>query len=170
MILKRNHVQLTRKVIELKVETFKKFLAERGAEVLTTTNEWEVIRFRCSKGVSIIYANKRSELTFYGRSGDAWDAFTGSKTWRAFPATRRSTNNVVNTIRQRDGDNCFYCLKSVSIEDESEEHLLSLTHQGPDTLHNKVLAHKACNQKAGSLPLAGKIALHVLAHKAKVTK
>ena len=154
---------LNRKAIEIKLPNFKKFLTERGAEVLVTTNEWEVIRFVTDKGTGIIYSNKRGDITFYGVALVAWDAFVNAKSWRAFPAIKRSGSNIINTIRARDGDKCFYCLQDVRIQDESEEHLLSLTHGGPNNLHNKVLAHRQCNNDAGSLPLSVKIKLHIAA-------
>jgi hypothetical protein len=52
----------------------------------------------------------------------------------------------------------------VDVEDESEEHLVSITHGGPQHISNKFLAHRVCNAKAGHMSAPEKIQLHVEAH------
>jgi hypothetical protein len=140
-------------------EKFEAWLTEAGAEVLTCTNEWELCRFRCGSGTSIVYTNKRHELTYVGQASTAFAGFLGAKRWRAAPRTNRTTksNPTCATLRQRDGDNCFYCHLPVAVEDESVEHLVALTHGGPDHIANMALAHKLCNREAGHLALMEKI-------------
>jgi hypothetical protein len=140
-------------------EAFEAWLTAVGAEVLSPTNEWELCRFRCGSGTSVVYTNKRHELKFTGQSGTAFQSFLGAKRWRAAPRTERRSkpNPTCKTLRERDGDACFYCHLPVAVEDESVEHLVSLTHNGPDHIANMALAHRDCNREAGHLALMEKI-------------
>lgn len=159
------------KHITAKLDTFREFLSARGAEVLEPTNEWELIRFRGGNTTSVIYTRKNKDITFCGEAEKAWVAFKTNTPWRAQPVKyRRCSTPRLATVRKRDGDNCFFCLKPVSIAQESEEHLLSLTHNGPDHLSNIVLAHKVCNGLADHMSLAEKIAIHVRAQIAQALK
>ena len=45
----------TGKEAEKAAEKFKKWLSDRGAEVLGATNQYEVVRFKTGKGVGILY-------------------------------------------------------------------------------------------------------------------
>lgn len=144
------------------VKVFADWLTARGAQVLQPTNEWEVCRFITNKGTSIIYRKKCGTLTFVGEAAKAYDAFLHSKEWRAAPATKRKAKSspAIRTIRERDGDGCFFCHELVEVEDESVEHLVPITHGGPDHIANMVLAHKKpCNEKAGHLSVMEKIRL-----------
>jgi hypothetical protein len=142
-------------------EAFEAWLTAVGAEVLSPTNEWELCRFRCGSGTSVVYTNKRHELKFTGQSGTAFQSFLGAKRWRAAPRTERTSKSspTCATLRQRDGDTCFYCHLPVAVEDESVEHLVALTHNGPDHIANMALAHRDCNREAGHLALMEKIRL-----------
>ncbi len=161
--------QWTRPQILAKLDTFKQFLTARGAQVLESTNEYELLRFIAGNTTCIVYTKNNGNITFYGDPCEkAWIAFKTNGSWRAAPATRRNRNNpVISTLRKRDGDLCFYCLKPVSNEDETEEHLLSITHGGPDNIQNKCLAHKVCNNLASHMALADKIKIHTKACIAK---
>jgi hypothetical protein len=154
-----------------KLEKFSAWLDANGAEVLQPTSEWEVLRFLTNKGTSIIYVNKRGKLTLKGESYTAWESFKTSKPWRAIPATtrKRSTPHV-NAIRHRDGNLCFFCQELVEQKDESVEHVVSVTHGGPNHLANFVLAHKKCNQEAGHMSAMEKVAIHVQAVIQKLTE
>lgn len=162
------------KVVRKNEAAFKIFLTARGAEVLLTTNEWELIRFQSGNITSVIYTKKNGSITFYGDAQQAWTAFKNNSSWRAVPPTKRVSTGgrSIATLRARDGNNCFFCLAHVSINDESEEHLVSLTFGGPDHISNKVLAHRDCNTLAGHLSLAEKIRIHVASHlkKAKLNE
>ena len=143
-----------------KQKAFTDFLTARGAQVLEPTNEWEVCRFLTGRGTSIIYKKKEGTLTFVGDAHDAYSCFTNSgMSWRAQPATKRENKSPVRmqALRTRDGNDCFFCHLPLSIEDESEEHLVAITHGGPDHLANLVLAHKLCNAQASHLSVMEKI-------------
>lgn len=154
-------------------DAFKNWLTERGAEVMSPTNEWELIRFRDGSVTSVVYFRKSGEVTFTGSSRAAWDAFKSGNHWRsATPKTKRSGSKkrrarYIETIRQRDGDLCFFCAQYVSEEDESVEHLVEVTAGGPDVLANMFLAHTDCNNRARNLSAAEKIAKY---HQARVGK
>lgn len=147
-------------------DRFLAFLRASGAEILAPTNEWEVVRFIAGDATSVIYKNKQNQLTFTGAASEAFKAFKSNGAWRAMPRTGRKKKSPprLQAIRERDGGCCFFCLKPVSIEDESEEHLVAMTHGGPNHISNLFLAHKLCNRSAGHLSAAEKIKIHVEAH------
>jgi hypothetical protein len=150
---------------------FEGFLTARGAEVFAPTNEYELIRFRSGNVTSIVYTTKHGNITFFGESKTAWLAFKNSTPWRAeTPLKKRGSTPAIATLRKRDGDLCFYCLQVVEQKDESEEHLLSITHGGNNHIANKVLTHRLCNTMAGHLSLAEKIRIHVKSHLKKAGK
>lgn len=151
-------------------EKFLAFISQNGGEVLIPTNEFEVLRFRSGSVTSIIYKKVTGALTFTGDALSAYTAFKEGKSWRATPKPKRAKRSSprMQAIRKRDGDECFYCLLGVSIDDESEEHLVPVTHGGPSHISNLFLAHKLCNQRAGNLSAPEKIRMHVEAHLLKV--
>lgn len=151
---------LTRQQFEgVRERAFKAFLEARGAELLTPTNQWELLRFRTEEGTSIIYTDKRGHLTWTNQAAEAYFACIGNRPWRAVPKTQRRLRSsvVCQALRERDGDACFFCHLPVAIEDESSEHLVSVTHGGPDHIANMALAHRDCNREAGHLSLMEKI-------------
>lgn len=150
--------------VAAKLNNLKVWLNERGAELLVPTNEFEVLRFRTSKGTSVIYTKKNGAITFTGEAETAWNEFLKAGSWRANPATPRRTNATeFAALRARDGDLCFYCQEHVDVKDASEEHLVSLTHGGPNHISNKFLTHRICNQRVGNLSAPEKIKIHVSA-------
>ena len=151
--------------IEKRASEFRHWLSGNGAQILEPTNEWEIIRFRVGVHTAIIYRKKNGALTFVGHAKAAWDAFCGGVHWRVTEKTQRPKRTSVRmtTIRKRDGDLCFFCQRPVSAEDGSLEHLVAITHQGPNHISNLFLAHKTCNAKAGHLSAPEKIRLHVQA-------
>ncbi len=141
----------------------KNWLSERGAQVLTPC-DWELLRFKTGDKLAVIYYNKHERLTFTGEALMAVEAFTKAGSYRAAPASKRKNKRgLVPTVRQRDGDLCFYCIKDVAEEDESLEHLVAVTHGGPNHISNLFLAHKKCNEKVGHKSAVEKIAIHVTA-------
>jgi hypothetical protein len=151
--------KLTRVQYEKRRLKFEAWLAERGAEMLTPTNEWEVLRFRTEVGTSIIYTNKYGMLTWMGQSAEAFFAYLQNSPWRAVPKEQRryKSSPACQALRKRDGGACFFCHLPVAVEDESVEHLVNLTHGGPDHIVNMALAHRDCNRAAGHLSLMEKI-------------
>lgn len=143
---------------------FRSWLSGCGAEVLEPTNEWELIRFKSEGATSVIYRNSVGGVTYTGKAEEAYKAFKEGKPWRAkAPTRRKKMSPKIRTVRQRDGDLCFYCQKFVSEDNESAEHLVSVTHGGPMHISNIFLAHKGCNARAGHLSAPEKIKVHVQA-------
>lgn len=145
------------------ITAFQTWLTANGAEVLVTTNPYEVVRFRGDAGVSIVYRNdgtRPHKLT--GQAADAWAAFCQGRPMRFTQAVqiRAKYEPVVRTLIDRDGDACFYC-SALFCEalPPTREHLLSRTHGGPDHIANQALACGPCNRRAGHLSLAEKIRL-----------
>ncbi|PVX84320.1 HNH endonuclease [Paraburkholderia unamae] len=140
---------------------FEAFLVERGAQVLQPTNEWEVLRFKTARGVSVIYRNAKDGLTFTGEAADAWNGLAKGNNWRGVEAVKRppKVSAYVRALLKRDGDACFYCAQPMSEEDRTVEHLVARSHGGPNHLSNMVLAHRLCNANAGHLSAMEKIRL-----------
>lgn len=140
---------------------FEEFLNQRGAQILQPTNEWEVLRFRSTAGVSIVYRNAQDGLTWTGDSADAWNAFAKGEAWRGTPKTKspKNVDTKLRAIIERDGETCFYCGRLTSEHDRTIEHLVSRTHGGPNHLSNMFLAHRKCNANAGCLSAVEKIRL-----------
>lgn len=141
-----------------KRQKFEEWLTARGAQVLEPTNEWEVLRFRANGEVSVIYRNKSRQITFAGKSLEAWTAYRRGESWRGNRRTkRRRLSPLVRTLRKRDGGDCFFCGEEIERGEESIEHLVSATHGGPNHVANLVLAHEECNHEAGHLPVIEKV-------------
>lgn len=161
--------RLTATDVLKQLEQFKGWLSSHGAEVLEPTNEYEVVRFKTGKGTSVIYRKKvlSGNCSFIGDAEVAWREFKlPQSSWRAVPRTKRSktTDSVeYTTIRKRDGDNCFFCNHFVAHNVGTIEHLVALTHGGPQHISNKYLAHKDCNARAGHLSAVEKIKIHTKA-------
>ena len=87
------------------------WLWENGAEVIPTTNDWEVVRFKATGGTCVIYKNGKGTFSFSNQSArEALDAFAKRQPWSAVQAHRRiSRKSVEETLLERDGDECFYC-------------------------------------------------------------
>lgn len=158
----------TARQIESCLVPFTEWLTLRGAEVLCPTNEWEVLRFRDGVTVSIIYKNKRDEPTFMGSSYAAWNAYKNAKAWHASTKKakrkkKKARHYALETIRERDGNNCFYCNQFVEEKDESVEHVIDIKYGGPAHIANEVLAHIKCNEAAAGMPLLEKIKVYCAA-------
>lgn len=146
-----------------RIAAFTAWLSTQGASVMKPTSEWELVRYTGEAGLSVVYTKKNGRWSFTGDSFAAWEAFCrGDNTYRATPKTKRKKKSgpMVAALRARDGDDCFYCLGHVDESNASVEHLLSVTHGGPDHISNAVLAHKLCNSKAGHKSLMEKIRIH----------
>lgn len=146
------------------LESFKRFLTARGAEVLSPTNPYERVRFRANDEVSVMYEGRRG-YSFVGEAEIAWNAFhgRGKRDWNAnIRKPRRHMTPVVRTLLDRDGDACFYCKEPMIDGQMSVEHLLALGHGGSDHLSNLVLAHPTCNAKVGHLSIMDKIKIREL--------
>ncbi|PGH55922.1 hypothetical protein CRT60_21980 [Azospirillum palustre] len=81
-------------------------------------------------------------------------------------AKRKRSKRIrqIKKIVERDGDACFFCGRSLG-DDITIEHLVPITHGGPDHRSNLVLAHHACNQRADHLSVAEKVRLREEMHR-----
>ena len=169
---------------DLQIEGFKSWLAETGAKVEAPTNEWEVLRFvsleptstgtEIARVTSVIYRNKTGKLKYTGVSAPRYLAFTtGMQAPQYVEAAapdlpkvkRNSTPQQINDLLRRDGPTCFFC--GLMFDEENpptREHLVPISHAGPNRLVNMVLAHGHCNQLAGNAAVMDKIVLRSHMH------
>ncbi len=151
---------------------FEAWLTERGSEILAPSNTYEVARFRTDSGVGVIYKNSSGRLTSFVNGADkAYRAFKFNETWRAMPKPKRKMGTRIRhltaTLIERDGLPCFYCGQDTSDENRSIEHLLSVTHGGPDHLANLALSHVECNRAVGHLSVKEKLELVIRSRTSK---
>ncbi len=143
------------------IATFKRRLCEAGAEILGATNPYELLRFRTSLGVGVIYT---------GRRGEKWNAeallakahLDASKGSLAPVKVigRRKDKATVAALLLRDGGECFFCGVPMG-EDITSEHLVPIAHGGPNHVSNLYLADSRCNQEAGHLSAPEKVKLAI---------
>lgn len=154
--------------IRKRLSAIKTWLSAAGAEVLATTNTWELLRFRANGDTSIVYHNRRGAVKMTGDAELALQAFFTAASWHANGKTKRIKSSTdVLTIRVRDGDDCFACCWEVRQEDETVDHLVAVAHGGPNHISNKVLMHAECNRKCGHMSAPEKVRMHVEARIAK---
>ena len=154
--------------IRKRLDAIRTWLSGMGAEVMVPTNEWELLRFRANGQTSIVYHNLRGNLTMTGDADVALNAFFTAGAWHANGKTRRwKSSTDVQTIRARDGDDCFACCWPVQQTDETVDHLVAVAHGGPNHISNKVLMHADCNRKCGHMSAPEKVRMHVEALIAK---
>ncbi|WP_419902084.1 HNH endonuclease [Kiloniella sp.] len=135
----------------LELEQFATWLRAAGAEILEPTSEWEVLRFRGSTGVGIVYTNKHGSRSVTGVSKEAFDAYCNGEKWDGkCPAGERTKRGQhYDTLVKRDGEKCVYC--GTTSEYLTLEHVVSLNCGGPNHINNLALACRSCNQEAGHL-------------------
>lgn len=141
-----------------RISDFKEWLVARGAEVLIPTSEWELVRFRANGITSIWYRDSKEVYTHTGEMGAALAAFTANEPWRGAEATKRvaKPSTEIRTLIKRDGDACFLCGLPLG-QDITTEHLVAITHGGPNHIANKVLAHEVCNHEMNHRSVMEKI-------------
>ena len=145
------------------IPKFDKWLRQRGAEILQPTNKWEVLRFRCAKGVGVVYKNASGAASL-GQEWikQAWLAYKRNLVWDGFekrPKRCKKMSRMKKQLTSRDGHECFYCGKEFGTDDLTVEHLLSVVHQGPNRMENLVLACQPCNEVADNLTVKQKVEL-----------
>jgi HNH endonuclease len=147
---------------------FTQFLRDHGAEILPATNEYEIVRFRATSGVNVIYRNRNWKVTPVGDDVPvAVGAFLTGTQWRAHPREprpklrkeERQRAAMVDALMRRDGKLCFYCSIEMSRPVATIEHLVARACDGPDRIENYVLAHATCNHDAGNISVMEKIKL-----------
>lgn len=163
---KQDYLRRSRKTVpervnqlEPRLEDLKLWLSGRGAEVLATTNVWEVVRFKAGDKLHIIYKNGQGQLTMSVETRKALTAFVMNSSWSAGVSRGRGNSKrdvVVSTLLERDGDECFLCCQPLG-EDITVEHLVAIVFGGPNHIANKVLMHSKCNLRLGHMPVIQKI-------------
>lgn len=137
-----------------------RFVVERGAVMLETTNEWEVMRFQSKEGVGVVYKNKYDKRTYTGTAIEALEAYKASNNgWNVEKTERTRLPDAKRRVVGRDGITCFYCGKPTDEKERTLEHVLSITSGGNNTLDNLAIACYKCNQEAGSLSVVEKVKL-----------
>lgn len=157
-------VRLPDQLTQLHVKKFTKFLQQSGAEILTLTSPWEVIRVSVNGVIAVLYKNKRDRLAWPDELKDAYRSYksAGKVSWSGFEGkvkTRRRTPIKVQTIQERDGPNCWYCDCHMPEGTETVEHMLDVSKGGTNHIHNLVLACNQCNQAAKYKSVAEKVLL-----------
>lgn len=147
-----------------KLQKFRQWLEQHGAELLKPTNEWEVLRYRAGPDTHVVYRNSKGRTwKAVNGAGAAVKAFNSGGAWRA-PIERKRSRPSLSTkmflaLVQRDTDECFYCGRSVPEDEATIEHLVPLSKGGPNHISNFALAHARCNQDAGNLSVVEKVHL-----------
>ena len=140
---------------------FNAWLIANGSAILEPTNRYEVARFLTALGTGVIYRNDGNRLSSWqGGAAEAFHAFQAGKPWRARDRTARRSGKARNmflSLIARDGWACMYCGHAVTDETATIEHVVAVTHGGPNHLANLSLAHGDCNQAAGHLSAREKL-------------
>ena len=148
-----------------RIAKFKKWLAAHGAQILPTTNEYELLRFKCKLGTGVIYEGSKGISVSGPLVNEAYECYVNpkaGKTWKGKGNPKDYTSKDKGALLKRDGNCCFYCGEHFESDELTVEHILSRIHQGNNRIENKALACKECNQEAGHLPIVEKIKLRDL--------
>ncbi len=156
--------RLPDQLTQLHVKKFTKFLQQSGAEILKLTSQWEVIRISVNGIIAVLYKNKGDRLAWPDEMKEAYWSYksAGKIKWSGFDGkvkNRRRTPVKVQTIRERDGPNCWYCDCVMPDGEETIEHLLDTCKGGTNHIFNLVLACYHCNQVAKYKSVAEKVRL-----------
>ena len=143
------------------LKKFEKFLFDSGVEVLTPTNEYEVIRFKANNNIGIVYKNKTGRVTKYtGEAQQAAECFLAKKPFACVNNLNRIRRPIIfRTLLKRDGNLCFYCNEQMNEGEETIEHLFSIRQGGTNHINNLALAHRQCNLIAANKSVVDKIKL-----------
>lgn len=94
-----------------KLDDFRQYLIDQGAKIEEPTNKYETIRFRCARGVGVVYTNKKGQhKVSHTWLWDVYQWFLESKPWSwAKPESKvdqgRNTNFTLFT-------DASYCAKT----------------------------------------------------------
>lgn len=141
----------------MKTDKFITFLRESGAEVLETTNEWEIARFRTMNGVSVVYQNRKGKLSFTNEAYEAYEKFQDKTIWTIHDKWQKKKIKLKKEILDRDPNECLYCGCGLTEESATLEHILSISNGGNNNLANLALSCADCNKAVGSWPITEKI-------------
>lgn len=143
---------------------FAAYLTQNGATVLEPTNQYEVLRYKLNGcGTLVIYRNKTGRLTIPEATHDHIDSFLRDAPIEKHERLGAKENREIkNRLLDRDGGKCVVCGKPLG-DDITVEHFLSVSDGGNSLPNNLALAHRACNEALGNLPIVLKIELIVKA-------
>lgn len=151
-----------RDLFEKQWPAFKRWLSERGSEILPPTNEYELARFTSMDGVAIIYRNDTNViLAAHWRNGaaEAWRAWKHNKPWEVGRRVGRKVPDVrLRAVIVRDGETCIYCRKPFTDDRPmTREHFVQISHGGGNHISNLGVAHDDCNEAVNHMAVAEKI-------------
>jgi len=151
--------------ISMYIPEIKLWLQKYGAEILPTTNDYELLRYK-GKKVGVIYSSGNTSAPHVR---DMLKAFHNNLKWKDAPVStgRKTYVKQKISILDRDGSCCFYCGKEME-NDITLEHLIPLTAGGTNLLSNMVLAHEKCNSAQGFKPLNEKVNFAIM-NRLKIT-
>jgi hypothetical protein len=141
------------------LERFKKWITDRGAEIIPCTNDYELLRFK-AREVGVLYKSGKVSNQY---TAHTIDCFNKNKAWCGKPENvgrKKNYQKEKDFIKKRDGTDCFYCGWPLGI-DITIEHLNPLSASGKNTIGNMVLCHEKCNQEVGNLTIAEKVNIAV---------
>jgi hypothetical protein len=147
----------------MKKEKFIEWLRTNGAEILPTTNSYELARFMAHGRVNIVYEGRRG-IRCVGFAQECLEAWQEGRAMN-MGFTQKPRNSLQRkqlALLQRDGSLCFYCGMVMSGTPGTQmqmtvEHLVGRAKGGPDHEDNLVLSHEVCNKKVANLPLIEKL-------------
>lgn len=144
---------------------FEEFLQAGGAEILKTTNPWELARFKTANGICVVYQKANGKASYSNEHAHtAYTAFLERRKWTAGEISQRIKRKTVEELLfERDGHQCFFCglifLTTDPADRPTLEHLLSISDGGNNHLSNLCLAHERCNKEAANLSIVEKVKL-----------
>ena len=145
----------------------------RGAEVLSPSSQWEVLRFRTKFGVAIVYRNKVGALNANEAARSALGQVASGDNGSLAPhpcapkaKDRAARRHQLARVIERDGPRCFYCGTDIhqdapqgSPRHATREHLVPRNQGGPDNVANIFASCEPCNLEAGHMSAPEKIAM-----------
>lgn len=154
-------------VVVAKLPAFRLWLEQNGAEILSPTNPYEVLRFKAGDTTHIIYRNLKGRYTCDDKTKEIAGIFAQKLPWRATPALPRLKGKEVKScyikaLVDRFGWACCYCDITLDPSTCTLEHFLALTHGGPNMIQNMGLSCAPCNQAVGHLSIVEKIRFAVM--------
>jgi len=150
---------------KVQLKRFKLWLECSGAELLHEKSRRNLLTARI-KGSAFSLKIIRGTLIWPRALATAYHCFSEGHPWSGSERNNANYNAqaLIRAIVERDGANCFFCQKPVPRSDRTVEHLVPRAHGGPNHLSNLFLAHKDCNNAAGSLPATQKIEIREKNH------
>jgi len=142
------------------VERFAAWLEANGAEILPTTNQWELIRYKTKHdGLCVAYVNAKGRRSFPGKSAEHYAAFEKGVHLDRVSRPRRDQKDILlDQVIERDGPVCCLCGQFLN-GDQTLEHWLNVSHGGNNHISNAGAAHTDCNTLMGNFAISKKINL-----------